>query len=96
MVQEKHKELLIKIIVSYEPHCAIYLFGSRAQGRARAGSDIDLALDAGKKIDWRVLNNIRDDIEESVIPFFVDVVDLHNVDDAFRKEIEKDLIAWNK
>ncbi|MFM8886535.1 MAG: nucleotidyltransferase domain-containing protein, partial [Chthoniobacterales bacterium] len=38
------------------------LFGSRATGTARPGSDIDLAL-YGQGLDWRVLGRIEDELD---------------------------------
>ena len=51
-VQPHYKTELLKIIHRYLPNCTIWLFGSRARNQERAGSDIDLALDNGKKIPW--------------------------------------------
>ena len=44
-VLPRYKNELISIIHSYLPGCTIYLFGSRAIGKERPGSDIDLAVD---------------------------------------------------
>jgi predicted nucleotidyltransferase len=44
------------------------LFGSRAKGSHRPGSDIDLAL-LGRSIDWRVLGRIENALESSSLPY---------------------------
>ena len=44
------------------------LFGSRAKGTARTGSDIDLAL-YGEEIDWRVLGRIEDELDDLLLPY---------------------------
>ncbi len=95
-MKQKHKDLLISIIEKHLPKCSIFLFGSRALENHEAESDVDLALDAGKKINLTVLYAILGDIEESSIPFFVDVVDLHGVSEDFKESIEKDFVAWKK
>jgi hypothetical protein len=33
-------------------------------------------------------------VEESIIPFRVDIVNLEDVDDNFKKEIFKDAVVW--
>ena len=44
------------------------LFGSRAQGTAKEGSDIDLAL-YGEGLDWRVLGRIEDELDDLLLPY---------------------------
>ena len=44
------------------------LFGSRAKGLAKDGSDIDLAL-YGEGLDWRVLGRIEDELGELLLPY---------------------------
>jgi predicted nucleotidyltransferase len=44
------------------------LFGSRAKGTYRPGSDIDLAL-AGHGLDWRTLGRIEDALDELLLPY---------------------------
>ncbi|MBC8039849.1 MAG: nucleotidyltransferase domain-containing protein [Opitutaceae bacterium] len=44
------------------------LFGSRAKGSHRAGSDIDLAL-VGTALDWRMLGRIEDAFDVSSLPY---------------------------
>lgn len=44
------------------------LFGSRAKGVQRPGSDIDLAL-FGPSLDWRVIGLIGDEFDRSDLPY---------------------------
>lgn len=44
------------------------LFGSRAKGTHRPGSDIDLAL-AGQGLDWRTISRIDDALDELLLPY---------------------------
>lgn len=93
----KYRPMLLQIIKKYAPAtCKVYLFGSRACGMHSAGSDIDLALDADHKIDSSIMGKIRLDIEESTIPFFVDVVDIHAVSKLMKEEIKRDGILWTQ
>jgi len=51
------------------------IFGSRATGSYKKGSDIDLAI-KGKKISHRTLSRLNDLLEEELpIPYFFDVID---------------------
>ena len=44
------------------------LFGSRAKGTHKRGSDIDLAL-AGTHLDWQTLGRIRSALDDLPVPY---------------------------
>ena len=44
------------------------LFGSRAKGNFRPGSDIDLAL-KGAELDWRTIGRIYDALDDLPLPY---------------------------
>ena len=48
------------------------LYGSRAKGNFRKGSDIDLTL-IGEKLDYRHLTRIENDIDDLLLPYTVDL-----------------------
>ena len=66
--------------------CTVYLFGSRATGRAVAGSDVDLAVECATPVD-RELCALREALEESHLPYFADVVDLKTAGEALRRQV---------
>ena len=93
-VQEAYKKKLIEIVGCYLPQCKIWLFGSRAKDLERSGSDIDLALDNGTKIPWEILMHMRTDIDESIIPMSVDLVDLQAVAQDFKQKALSEGVVW--
>ena len=92
--EQEYKKLLLSIIEKKLPHCKVYLFGSRARGGFLPGADFDLAIDAGNRLDMGIIYSIQDMIEESILPVFVDIVDVHNVSKEFLDEIKRDWIVW--
>ena len=54
------------------------LFGSRAKGTHRPGSDIDLAL-AGHGLDWRTFSRIEDAFDETLLPYSFSLIG-HNAE----------------
>lgn len=59
----------IQNVLAHFPEVArAVLFGSRAKGTARPGSDIDLAL-YGEGLDWRVLGRIEDELDDLLLPY---------------------------
>lgn len=60
------------ILADYPAVEKAILYGSRAKGNYRKGSDIDLTL-IGAALDHRVLAEIAGRLEESSIPYQVDL-----------------------
>lgn len=57
------------------------IYGSRAKGTYRPGSDIDLTL-VGPRLSYDDLLHIMADLDESAIPYRVDVSIFHDIGDA--------------
>ena len=91
---ERYKKILLRIIHKRLPGCKVYLFGSRARGDSDPGSDIDLALDSGEVIGFDVISRLKGEIEETNIPLKVDLVDLNDVDDDFKKKVIREGMLW--
>jgi hypothetical protein len=72
----------------------LYLFGSWARGEERRSSDIDLAIDYTSPLPPYLLAQLREALEESTVPYRVDVVDLTQVDEAFKDTVKKEGIVW--
>lgn len=73
--------------------CRVYLFGSRATGTAQPGSDVDVAVDADEDVTT-LLSQARFVLEESTVPYKVDLVDLRRTDAAFRRQVIEEGVLW--
>lgn len=93
IVIEPHEwEELAVILRSYLPGRRVWAFGSRATGqRVRRFSDLDLAVEGGE-LTLTELGRLHDALDESRLPFKVDVVDLATVTPEFRARIESDRV----
>lgn len=69
----------------------VYLFGSWARGVQHRSSDVDIAVDGGTA---GRIGAFRELLEESAIPYRVDVVDMRHTSENLREEIRRDGIAW--
>ena len=49
------------------------LYGSRAKGNYKHGSDIDLTLRGGADLNWRVLYQIMDELDDLLLPYTIDL-----------------------
>jgi len=54
------------------------IYGSRAKGNHRVGSDIDLTL-IGKDLDYSILTKINIEIEELNLPYLFDISIFHKI-----------------
>lgn len=73
----------------------VFLIGSRARGAAGRHSDIDIAILPSAPLAEGTLGSIRDALEESSIPYHVDVLDLSRVDESFRARALSEGIPWD-
>lgn len=60
------------------------IFGSQASGTARQYSDVDLGFIGTLPLDKQAYIRIVDDLEESTLPYKVDVVDFATAEASFR------------
>lgn len=76
----------IKSIIKHNPKIRdIVLFGSRAKGVARNGSDIDLAV-VGNNISFRDICSLGAKLDELDLPYKIDLVDYNNIVNKDLKE----------
>ena len=73
----------------------LFLFGSRARGDARRTSDIDVAVLPEAPLIPGTLARLREALEESDIPYRVEITDLSTVSEAFRRKVLAEGIPWN-
>lgn len=74
--------------------CTVYLFGSRARGTHAPASDVDIAISSPEDLN-RKLGDLREALEFSTIPFFVDVVDLNHTETAFLEQVKNEgVVIW--
>ena len=75
----------------------IFLFGSFARGDYREDSDIDIGIEGNTSMKKEVLNKIRYQLEDSIVPNKVEIVDFSRIEnEEFRKSAMRDKKVWNK
>ena len=73
----------------------VYLFGSWARGNPRRSSDIDVAIIHRGEVTASCLALLREALEESSIPYRVDVVDLNEAAPTLVEAVTREGILWN-
>jgi len=73
----------------------VWLFGSRASGTGGRGSDIDVAiLSLDEPLPPEVLTAIEERLDESLVLYSVDLVDLRSADPGLRERVEREGLLW--
>lgn len=69
----------------------LWAFGSRVNGDACNGSDLDLVVKTKDEtpLDLNEFMQFKEDLQESNIPFLVDVMDWGRIPDTFKENIKK-------
>ncbi|MCK6538986.1 MAG: nucleotidyltransferase domain-containing protein, partial [Anaerolineales bacterium] len=57
------------------------LYGSRAKGNYKIGSDIDLTLYGGTELTLNVLYRIMDELDDLLLPYTIDLSTYHTISD---------------
>ena len=78
-----------------EKNAQVYLFGSWARGEATRLSDIDVAIDPHVPLPRGTLARLRERLEESYVPYHVDVVDLMRTAPEFRRRVLAEGVLWS-
>jgi predicted nucleotidyltransferase len=90
MGEKEMKEEIVKAVRRHLrlPHYRVILFGSRATGRAREGSDFDIGVDGRGDVPFQTLALVEGDLEDLPTLLRVDVVDLAKTDVDFAERVK--------
>jgi predicted nucleotidyltransferase len=69
-LENRHQQIVQEIVSKY-PY-EFYAYGSRVKGTAEKYSDLDLCFQ--ENIPWNILSHIKEELEESNLPFKVDLI----------------------
>jgi predicted nucleotidyltransferase len=89
------EELRQMVLAALGDHDAeVWLFGSCARGEVMQHSDIDIAILPRDELSSDFFSDLVERIEESSIPYHVDVVDLRRAAPALIDEVRREGVKW--
>ena len=88
MLSAEHLALVRRIVSEAVPEARAYVFGSRATGRARPFSDLDILFVQPARLGWAQRADLLERFEASELPFRVDVVDDEGLAPGMRDRVE--------
>ena len=89
-IDNKSLNILIDIFSSFCPNSEVFAYGSRINGKAHEGSDLDLVIKNFPKD--KNLYELKEILSESNVLFLTDINIYENLPDSFKKEIDKNNI----
>ena len=92
-VRPDHWRIVGRILRRHVPENDVWAFGSRARGRAKPYSDLDLAVIGDRPLPLDVSAALAEDFSESNLPWKVDVVDWATTGESFRRIIEESKVV---
>ena len=85
-LSDKTTDLIIESIHRFQEIEQVFLFGSRAMGNYKRGSDVDLAI-KGKAVMYDTVSKLNGVLNnDQPLPYFFDVVDYESLTNAKLKE----------
>lgn len=88
LMSNQDKKILERILSKYPYH--FYAYGSRTKGTARKYSDLDLCYQ--EEIPSYKVVEIEEELENSDLPFIIELVNWKHMRPAFQQAIQKDLV----
>ena len=95
LLEPRHRRMLEALLREHLPEVEVWAYGSRVNGDAHAGSDLDLVLRAPRlrAIPAQTFAAFRDALQDSAIPFLIEVRDWAHLPQRFQREIERNHIT---
>jgi predicted nucleotidyltransferase len=92
-VSSTHLDIVRNILGTHLPaNAKVWAFGSRATGRVKPYSDLDLLIDAGRRLTLTESADLSEAFSESDLPWKVDFIDRHGTENDFIRRIQPDCI----
>ena len=97
-ISEKSYLLILEALIKFPEIEKAMIFGSRAMGNYKKGSDIDIAV-FGEKISFEITSKLHGFLNEELpIPYFTDVINFSTIDNKELKKhiLEKGIVIYRK
>ncbi|HWD57521.1 MAG TPA: nucleotidyltransferase domain-containing protein [Stellaceae bacterium] len=89
---EELKRMVLEALGDHDAE--VWLFGSCARDEVRRRSDIDIGILPRDALPAGFFGDLEADIEQSTIPYDVDLVDLRTAEPGLLEEIGREGVKW--
>ena len=91
-ISSEQRRVLLALLKKYLPNTRVWVYGSRARLTAKKSSDLDMVVFARSEQE-RQVGDLREALEQSDLPFRVDLFVWDDMPERFRKKIEPDHVT---
>ena len=88
LIEKRHQEIMTNILKYYVAKNQVWVFGSRSGGSPKPHSDVDLVIIDPPLISEKTLSLIRLELDDSNLPFRVDVSVWSQLSERFQRSVE--------
>lgn len=90
LLRDKDRQTLLQIFSGAAATFEVWAYGSRVNGTAHSGSDLDLVIipHNRQKLPADLLPKLREEITHSNIPILVEIFDWAGLPESFQRNIE--------
>jgi predicted nucleotidyltransferase len=78
-LKDNHLNLIKSVFEGHTNVSKVVIYGSRAKGNYRAGSDIDLTL-FGENLNFNTLLKIENELDDLLLPYHIDLSIFNNIE----------------
>jgi predicted nucleotidyltransferase len=88
---ERHLQTLRQLLAIHVPSIEVWAYGSRVTGGGHETSDLDIVLrnPQAPKQSTKHYPELKEALQQSTIPIFIDVHDWAHLPESFHREIER-------
>lgn len=87
------RKIILNLIAHHLPNVTVWVYGSRVKGTTRTQSDLDMVVLTTAHGQETHVSNLKEALEESNLPFRVDLFRWDEVPENFRDTIQKDHVV---
>ncbi len=91
-VSEAEMGIIEKILSPRFEKYDFYFYGSRCRTDFRPMSDLYILIKGTKEASFDDIESLKEEFDNSNLPYIVNLTDFHTMSDEFYKLIEKDLV----
>ncbi len=92
-ISSAQRQILSALLAQYLPQTLVWAFGSRVKGNFRPDSDLDLVV-FSKATQSASISDLKEALDESLLPFSVDVLVWDEIGQDFREHILEKYVVF--
>ena len=86
-MSREHLKWVADVLARHLPDREVWAYGSRVAGRSWQYSDLDLVVMGNQPINATVMEDVQDELSETLVPYIIDFKDWNLIPEHWQDEI---------